>query len=57
MLADTEQIWADIFKEEGKTYVSATLVMFTDAVQSDCGIAAQSLDHFIVQQTRSSILI
>lgn len=43
-LADTEQIWTDIFQNElGRTYEPTTLVLFKGATQSACGGAnAQS---------------
>jgi predicted metalloprotease len=45
VLADTEKTWHDIFRTEiGHDYVEPKLVLFTDAVQSGCGVA-QSAFH------------
>ena len=43
-LADTEEIWAEIFETQvGATYSAPTLVLFKDATQSPCfGSGAQS---------------
>ncbi len=46
VLADTETVWTEIFKEEGYTYEPPTLVMFTDSVQSACGIAGSATGPF-----------
>jgi predicted metalloprotease len=46
VLHDTEQIWTEIFKADGKVYKPATLVMFTDSVQSGCGVAGKETGPF-----------
>lgn len=46
VLADTEDIWTTIFKEQGLTYKEPTLVLFTDSVQSACGVAGASVGPF-----------
>lgn len=47
VLGDTEVIWSQIFQEElGRTYVDPTLVLFTGAVQSACGLASASVGPF-----------
>jgi len=46
VLADTETVWTEIFKEEGYTYEPPTLVMFTNSVQSACGIAGSATGPF-----------
>ncbi len=46
-LADTEEIWADIFaKELGETYTPATLVLFKQVTQSPCGGASGATGPF-----------
>ncbi len=46
-LADTEQIWTDIFQSElGKTYTPTTLVLFKGATQSPCGGASGATGPF-----------
>lgn len=37
ILAGTEDVWGEIFKQNGLTYRPPKLVLFTDAVQSGCG--------------------
>jgi uncharacterized protein len=47
VLADTEKTWHDIFRTEvGRDYVEPHLVLFTDAVQSACGIAQSATGPF-----------
>ena len=37
VLADTEDVWTDIFKSNGKTYVKPKLHLFTGRVETACG--------------------
>lgn len=46
VLADTEDIWADLFEQQGRAYKDPTLVMFRDAVASACGNASASSGPF-----------
>ena len=46
VLADTEDVWQDIFKENGLTYTNPTLVLFTGSVQSACGSASAAVGPF-----------
>ena len=46
ILAGTEDVWTDIFKKMGKTYVPPKLVLFTGSVQSGCGGATSSSGPF-----------
>ncbi|HWQ19085.1 MAG TPA: neutral zinc metallopeptidase [Methanotrichaceae archaeon] len=47
VLGDTEVIWSQIFQEElGSTYIDPTLVLFTGAVESACGLASASVGPF-----------
>ncbi|MCV2870737.1 neutral zinc metallopeptidase [Defluviimonas sp. WL0050] len=46
-LADTEEIWADIFRQElGQRYEPATLVLFKGATRSPCGGASGATGPF-----------
>lgn len=46
-LADTEEVWANVFAEElGATYRPATMVLFSQVTQSPCGGAAGATGPF-----------
>lgn len=46
VLADTEDVWKKIFAENGLTYVEPKLVLFRDAVQTECGGASSQSGPF-----------
>lgn len=46
VLADTEDVWTQIFKGAGETYRLPTLVLFRGAVQSACGNAQSAMGPF-----------
>jgi uncharacterized protein len=46
ILADTEDTWHEIFREQGARYREPTLVLFADAVRSRCGIAGSAVGPF-----------
>ena len=46
ILAGTEDVWTDIFKQMGKTYIPPKLVLFSGSVQSGCGGATSSSGPF-----------
>ncbi|MCS3798137.1 neutral zinc metallopeptidase [Niastella sp. OAS944] len=46
VLADTEDVWNQIFSQGGKKYVEPTLVMFRQSVQSACGMAGAATGPF-----------
>lgn len=46
VLRDTEELWTDIFAENGLTYREPTLVLFTGQVESACGIAGSAVGPF-----------
>lgn len=46
VLADTEDVWQKIFADEGKNYPLPQLVLFTNRVQSACGVAGSSVGPF-----------
>lgn len=46
ILAGTEDIWTEIFKANGRTYVPPKLVLFNGSVQSGCGGATSSSGPF-----------
>jgi predicted metalloprotease len=46
VLADTEDVWKTIFRQEGGTYPEPNLVLFTGQVQSACGFASAAAGPF-----------
>jgi len=46
ILADTEDTWGALFREAGATYREPELVLFSDRVQSACGIAGAATGPF-----------
>ena len=46
ILAGTEDVWTQIFKQQGWEYEAPTLVFFTNAVQSACGSATSQVGPF-----------
>jgi len=46
VLADTETVWTGVFSELGEDYSEPTLVLYTDSVESACGVAGSSTGPF-----------
>lgn len=46
MLASTEDTWGQLFAESGSRYPHPQLVLFTDAVQSACGMSSSATGPF-----------
>lgn len=46
VLADTEGVWAEQFRLMGRAYVDPRLVLFTRAVDSDCGTQSSAVGPF-----------
>lgn len=46
VLADTEDVWRDQFQKMGRTYQEPKLVLFSNQVQSACGVAGSSVGPF-----------
>ena len=56
-LADTEEVWADIFREQlGETYEPATLVLFKGTTQSPCGGASGATGPFYCPADKKAYL-
>ena len=46
VLADTEEIWADVFEKNNLDYENPKLVLFTDRVNSACGLTSAAVGPF-----------
>jgi uncharacterized protein len=46
VLADTEETWGEVFRQRGSSYDPPTLVLFTDATQSACGVGQSAMGPF-----------
>ena len=46
VLADTEDVWSEVFKENGLTYKDPKLVLFTNSVATACGSATSAVGPF-----------
>ena len=46
VLASTEDVWGEVFRQQGEQYRKPTLVLFTDQVRSACGNAGAAVGPF-----------
>lgn len=46
VLADTEDVWSELFNKEGTDYTYPTLVLFSGSVESACGYAGSATGPF-----------
>ena len=46
VLAKSEDVWHDVFRQNGREYREPTLGLFTDQVQSACGMAGAAVGPF-----------
>jgi uncharacterized protein len=46
VLAKSEDVWNDVFRQNGRQYREPTLVLFTDQVRSACGMAGAAIGPF-----------
>jgi predicted metalloprotease len=56
VLADTEDTWGEIFAQRGATYPKPTLVLFTEATQSACGVGQSAMGPFYCPNDRKVYL-
>src|SRR3989304_1819903 len=50
VLAQTEDVWKQVFKQSGQTYREPRLVLFANAVQSACGFGRAATGPFYCPQ-------
>ena len=46
VLKSTEEVWGEVFREQGAGYQEPRLVLFTDATQSACGVGQSAMGPF-----------
>lgn len=46
VLGDTEDVWTELFRREGREYVAPRMVLFSGAVDSACGTASSAVGPF-----------
>jgi len=46
VLANTEDVWTDLFRQMGRQYRDPKLVLFADQVESSCGLAGAAVGPF-----------
>jgi hypothetical protein len=46
VLAETEDVWQEAFRKRGRTYQPPTLVLYSGAVESACGMAGSAVGPF-----------
>src|SRR6476619_4276770 len=46
VLADTEDVWGELFRKMGRNYTDPSLVLFRDATTSGCGYASSATGPF-----------
>ena len=56
VLRDTEETWAEIFRQHGETYQPPNLVLFTQATQSACGVGQSAMGPFYCPADRKVYL-
>jgi uncharacterized protein len=56
VLADTEETWGELFSQRAETYPPPTLVLFTEATQSACGVGQAAMGPFYCPNDRKVYL-
>ncbi len=56
VLGDTDELWTEIFRENGKQYERPTMVLFNDLVASACGSASSATGPFYCPSDRQIYL-
>ena len=56
ILAGTEDVWTEVFRQQGLTYEPPKLVLFNGSVQSGCGGATSAVGPFYCSATDATLL-
>ena len=56
VLADTEDVWQQVFQSSGRTYEEPKLVLFTDRIDSACGMASTASGPFYCPRDHKAYL-
>ena len=56
VLAETEDVWTEVFRSTGRTYAPPRLVLFSGAVDSACGFAQSAVGPFYCPRDRKVYL-
>ena len=56
VLGETEDVWHETFQKMGRTYQAPTLVLFSGAVESACGVAGSAVGPFYCPSDRKVYL-
>lgn len=56
VLRDTEETWGEVFNRSGSRYAPPTLVLFTNATQSACGVGQSAMGPFYCPADRKVYL-
>jgi predicted metalloprotease len=56
VLAETEDVWHEAFRKMGRTYQAPTLVLYSGAVESACGMAGSAVGPFYCPYDRKVYL-
>ena len=56
VLADTEDVWSQLFKSMGRTYDDPKLVLYSDRVSSACGLASAASGPFYCPEDQKAYL-
>ncbi|MFA6946034.1 MAG: neutral zinc metallopeptidase [Pedobacter sp.] len=56
VLGDTDELWTEVFRENGKQYERPTMVLFDDLVASACGSASSATGPFYCPSDRQIYL-
>ena len=52
ILGNTEDVWSEVFKQNGRTYQPTKLVLFSQAIQGGCGFARAATGPFYCPQDK-----